>query len=92
MPWSGRRATLRTLRDATARNPLLSAGPHAARGSSASSPRELLAMVREALAEMRERLADAQLRQEQESDSGDARQRKTVRSLDRQAGPAPSSP
>ena len=92
MPWSGRRATLRTLRDATARNPLLSAGPHAARGSSASSPRELLAMVREALAEMRERLADAQLRQEQESDSGDARQRKTVRSLDQQAGPAPSSP
>uniref|UniRef100_A0A7S3WK13 Uncharacterized protein n=1 Tax=Emiliania huxleyi TaxID=2903 RepID=A0A7S3WK13_EMIHU len=79
------RATLRTLRDATARNPLLSAGPHAARGSSASSPRELLAMVREALAEMRERLADAQLRQEQESDSGDARQRKTVRSLDQQA-------
>ncbi|EOD10300.1 hypothetical protein EMIHUDRAFT_216028 [Emiliania huxleyi CCMP1516] len=78
MPWSGRRATLRTLRDATARNPLLSAGPHAARGSSASSPRELLAMVREALAEMRERLADAQLRQEQESDSGDARQRKTA--------------
>ena len=65
------RSTLRTLREAHLRNPLLPArasGPpsdpfHQASGGGVSSPRELLGIVRESLRELRDRFEEATARE-----------------------------
>ena len=67
------RETLRALRDAHVRNPLLhsrecgfSYNPFRVPGGSISDPRELLGIVRESLAELRERFEEASARQAME--------------------------